>query len=266
MADSNIPSVPPPWTLKGDVYAFIFWTPRSQARDGLPSLTYSPLEAQSSYASSQKALGGLSMFQLIRYTESPVGPYDELILAPGSFEYEKEDKSGRRVKDWNVPKHLARFTWTDNSNGSTTVKVYPHDTVATDSVGSESASPDSIPFFQATFKPVPYTPSFPFSTSWMNHFGFNTTLVLPPLPEGSGSQGELPGTDRWCSVVPQQYSSKCKLGWFNVEQHRDDEGNLTGSFENFWPGWSKWQIGFKMEDSVIGFDHPETWEPSRTSQ
>ncbi|KAF4946619.1 hypothetical protein FSARC_14155 [Fusarium sarcochroum] len=258
MADSKIPSVPPPWTLKGDVYAFIFWTPRSQARDGFPSLAYSPLEAQSSFASSQKALGGLSMFQIIRYTDSPVGPYDELILAPGSFEYEKEDESGRR--------HLAQFTWTDNSNGSTTVKVYPHDTVATDSVGPESAFPDPIPFFQATFKPVPYTPSFPFRTSWINHFGFNTTLILPPLPEGSGSQGELPGTDRWCSLIPQQSTSKCKVGWFDVAQHRDDEGRLTGAFENFWPGWSRWQIGIKMEDAISEFDHPETWEPSRTSQ
>jgi hypothetical protein len=54
------------------------------------------------------------------------------------------------------------------------------------------------------------------------------------------------------------------LGWFDVEQHRDEEGTLTGEFENFWLGWSKWQIGIKMENSVIEFDHPETWEPPRT--
>jgi len=54
------------------------------------------------------------------------------------------------------------------------------------------------------------------------------------------------------------------LGWFDVEQHRDEEGKLTGEFENFLLGWSKWQIGIKMENSVIEFDHPKTWEPPRT--
>ena len=61
-------------------------------------MAYSPLEGQSDFAKDQKALGGLSMLQLIRYTDSPVGPYDELILAPGTFGYEKEDENGRRLK------------------------------------------------------------------------------------------------------------------------------------------------------------------------
>ncbi|KAF5562511.1 hypothetical protein FNAPI_3158 [Fusarium napiforme] len=245
MADSHIPSVPPPWTLKGDIYAFIFWTSPSQAKEGLPAMAYSPLEGQSNFAKDQKALGGLKRVRLLsRY----------LLSSPTNKGY----------LDWNVPKHLAKFDWTDNSNGSTTVKIYPHDTLPTDSASSESASPDPTPFFQATFKSIRYAPSFPFRTSWINYLGFDTTLVFPPLPEGSGSQGELPGTDQWCSVVPQQSTSKCMLGWFDVEQHRDEEGKLTGEFENFWPGWSKWQIGIKMENSVIEFDHPETWEPPRT--
>ncbi|KAF4979879.1 hypothetical protein FZEAL_3990, partial [Fusarium zealandicum] len=148
-----IASVPPPWTLKGDVYTFAFWT---QVRDGvLPAVAYSPLEAQSDYASSGTPLGGLGMLQVIRYRDSPVGPYDEMLVAPGSFGYEREDAGARRVRrkspritriyvsqrdtcyngrktdnilDWNVPKHLARFSWTDNPDGSTTVHVYPHDT------------------------------------------------------------------------------------------------------------------------------------------
>ncbi|KAJ4012101.1 hypothetical protein NW752_004495 [Fusarium irregulare] len=287
MSESDIPSVPPPWTLKGDIYAFVFWTSRTQAGN-LPDMAYSPLEANSDFAKEQKAIGGLGMIQIIRYTDSPVGPYDELILAPGTFGYEKEDESGRRVKgkgvkitriyvsqkhtcyngrkNWNVPKHLAEFIWTDNSDGSTTVKVYPNDTAPTDSSSgfTESAVPASTPFFQATFKSIQYTPSFPFRTSWLNYFGFDTTLVFPPLPQGTGSQGELPGTDRWCSVIPQQSSSKCKVGWFDIEQHRDEEGNVAGAFENFWPGWSKWQFGFKMQDSVIKFDVPETWEACRS--
>jgi len=97
MSESDIPSVPPPWTLKGDIYAFVFWTSRAQAGN-LPDMAYSPLEADSDFAKEQKAIGGLGMVQIIRYTDSPVGPYDELILASGTFGYEKDDESGRRVK------------------------------------------------------------------------------------------------------------------------------------------------------------------------
>jgi len=32
------------------------------------------------------------MVQIIRHTESPVGPYDELVLIPGKFEYESSGK------------------------------------------------------------------------------------------------------------------------------------------------------------------------------
>lgn len=41
------------------------------------------------------------MLQFIRYTDSPVGPYDEMIVVPGGFEYEREDEGGRRVKKRN---------------------------------------------------------------------------------------------------------------------------------------------------------------------
>ena len=102
-SSSSIPDVPPPWALKGDVYIFTFWTPKTLA-DNFPSMVYSPLEAQSSFAdkSLSKPLGGLSMIQVIRYYESPVGPYDELILVPGYFAWSKEGKDGKRIKGQNV--------------------------------------------------------------------------------------------------------------------------------------------------------------------
>jgi len=34
------------------------------------------------------------MVQIIRYTETPVGPYDEFVLVPGQFEYEHGGKKG----------------------------------------------------------------------------------------------------------------------------------------------------------------------------
>jgi len=89
--------VPPPWKLKGTIYLFAFWTTKAQAED-LPSLSYSPLEATSGYGSAKngRPLGGLSMVQVIRYTQSPVGPYDEMILVPGFHSYfvESDGKGG----------------------------------------------------------------------------------------------------------------------------------------------------------------------------
>jgi len=61
------------------------------------SFLYSGLEEISTFGNG-KFLGGLGMLQLIRYTESPVGPYDELLIVPGTFAYEKETIEGERVK------------------------------------------------------------------------------------------------------------------------------------------------------------------------
>ncbi|KAL2680999.1 hypothetical protein Neosp_008602 [[Neocosmospora] mangrovei] len=164
--------------------------------------------------------------------------------------------------DWNVPKHLAHFDWSENPDGSTSIKVYPHDLDS----ATESSTPSATPFFQATFKPLRFAPSFPFQTNWSNYIGIESTLVMPPLPAGDGTQGELPGTDRWCAVVPHQWSSRCSVGWFDLTQHRDSEGRSTGEFDNFWPGWGKWHFGFKMKDAVTIFDHPETWDAPRSTQ
>jgi hypothetical protein len=92
-APEAIPAAPAPWTLKGTVYIFMIYTTSSGAAtlSSDPAFIYSPLEANSSFSKAQLK-GGLSMVQLIRYTESPVGPYDELVLVPGYFEYEVETK------------------------------------------------------------------------------------------------------------------------------------------------------------------------------
>jgi hypothetical protein len=93
---STIKPEPPPWTLKGTIYVFV-WYISSASAASLPSLAYSPLEASSTFAS-QKPKGGVGMVQIIRYTESPVGPYDELVLVPGQFEYESNGtKSNLKV-------------------------------------------------------------------------------------------------------------------------------------------------------------------------
>lgn len=104
MSTDEIKPVPAPWKLKGTVFLFPFWTNKDQiAKADAAGITYSPLEAKGGYASHEgnEHLGGLGMIQIIRYSESPVGPYDELILIPGFWEYVVEE-NGKRVKKRNT--------------------------------------------------------------------------------------------------------------------------------------------------------------------
>ena len=85
-----IPVAPPPWLLKGTtIYSFMLYISPSHANSLDKSFIYSPLEANSSF-SDGKHVGGLGLVQVIRYPDSPVGAYDELLLVPGNVEYEKE--------------------------------------------------------------------------------------------------------------------------------------------------------------------------------
>ncbi|KAI0482577.1 hypothetical protein GGR56DRAFT_670437 [Xylariaceae sp. FL0804] len=329
--DPPIVPVPPPWKLRGTVYVATFW---NRAGNLPPEVAYAPLEAASAFASPAAAgagahVGGLSQIQVIRYTSSPVGPYDELIVCPGSFAYAREEKEeeGRRGRrytarnaritriyvsqkytcwngrvNWNVPKHLARFEWAELPDGSTRVRVYPLEDDDDEGsgggggLGGGGGPPRrrrrQRPLFQAAFRPVRWAPRFPLSSAWLRFVGVDASLVQPPLPRGPGSE-ELPGTDRWCRVVPSQSTRRCALGWLDLSQRppqqqdggddeRKEEEEEVGEeemvpgpssasassaveHENFWPRLGRWQLALKLEDAEIGFGEPEYWDAPRTS-
>ncbi|PHH78495.1 hypothetical protein CDD80_6763 [Ophiocordyceps camponoti-rufipedis] len=263
-----------PWSAVADVFIFAFWITQSQA-NALPGLIYSPLEAASEFSSPSlsRPVGGLGYIWLVQYKDTPVGPYDEMIIMPGKFEWSRQGHTGKpeghqnlkttRVYvsqkhtcyngrlNWNVPKHLAKFDWETSPDGSRTVRVHPYDT--TGDIRESSSDPRT--FFQATIKKAAYTPSFPASSHWLQHLGVNLRCVNPPLPAGNGSQDELPGTDRWCSWPPSIVSSKADIVWFDVGQDRDAKaGN-----ENFWPGLNRWRLGVRMENARLYFEPPVTW-------
>ncbi|KAL2782425.1 hypothetical protein BJX66DRAFT_345843 [Aspergillus keveii] len=56
---------------------------------GLPPGSYGHLEANSHFATrfgrEEDFEGGLCYVMIVRYSDTPVGPYDELIWMPGSF-------------------------------------------------------------------------------------------------------------------------------------------------------------------------------------
>lgn len=97
MEDKPIVPVPAPWRLKGTIYMVGFWAQAGK----LPDFAYSRLEAGSDFSDPAKSgehLGGLSQFQIIRYTETPVGPYDELIVCPGFFNYQTLENGQIKTK------------------------------------------------------------------------------------------------------------------------------------------------------------------------
>jgi len=120
----SLPIAPPPWTCKATAYILTFY---NSASSGLPrDIVYDTLEAEaSSFSSEQDAgtyRGGLCMAQIIRYSETPIGPYDELAILPGYFNGvgpAGEKKKDLRItgtwvsqettlmngrKNWNIPK------------------------------------------------------------------------------------------------------------------------------------------------------------------
>ncbi|ORY64302.1 uncharacterized protein BCR38DRAFT_369865 [Pseudomassariella vexata] len=266
-----------PWTLHGTVYSITLVLPPTD----LPTKAYSPLERADVNATAGDYLGLLGMIQIIRYTDSPVGPYDELLIVPGYFSYPRERDGGildeeTKVRvsriyvsqkytcwngrmNWNIPKHLAKFDWTEK-DGKTTVKVYPYDTTG----NSEEAYPAELPFFQTTWK-AQLLDNIPFSTELYKWIGINATLAQPPLPAGNGSYGELPGTNHWAATVPGQATDHATLGVFDMDQGAGDavadDVNAVGDeyYENFWPGLLRFNLGIKLDNATITFSAPEIW-------
>lgn len=126
MARKSVPFkvVPPPWTCKCTAYVLPFFY---SASSGLPTdLAYAPLEAAtSSFFSSQAEAGsykgGLCLIQIIRYTETPVGPYDEMVLLPGEFGIPGQKGQNMRITSIYVSQkdtcYNGLFLYTVNNRG-----------------------------------------------------------------------------------------------------------------------------------------------------
>jgi hypothetical protein len=170
---------------------------------------------------------------------------------------------------WNFPKHLAHFTWTDHPNGSTEIKVYPHDHRQPYSTTSGPPNPSTTkPFFQATISPIPYLPSVPLSSALLPKLGYDLTLVQPPLPAApDASEGELPGTEEWVAMTDFTESSrKSCFAWGNFVQARGDgEGGEGGDDSDgiFWPGLGRSGMVVKMERGEAAFGEGVRWATPR---
>ncbi|KAM7184704.1 hypothetical protein V8F20_012105 [Naviculisporaceae sp. PSN 640] len=313
---------PGPWKTRATSIIIPLWTSSATASN-LPAKAYHPLEATSPFASTAcgKPLTSMGFIQLVRYHDTPAGTYDEMVLIPGLFTYptetadgKKKDKTARRItriyvsqkhtawngrRNWNIPKHLASFSWTESSPSPgiiiTKIKVYPHDTTVP--YDPSESTPSTVPFFQCTLQTVKYIPSFPFRSTWLRPFGYglDMTLVQPPVPDATSktNEGELAGSaaykpdnpndnantngqnggegndGRWVMVDDfYQASDKTSLVWVDMRQHEQIETQRSAEDaekdeENFWPGMGKWIIGVKLEDGVIELGAGKTWPTPR---
>ncbi|KZT33078.1 hypothetical protein SISSUDRAFT_445248 [Sistotremastrum suecicum HHB10207 ss-3] len=257
MAAPEYPSAPGSWKNLGSAYWFLF--PPTRPDTPLLDGAYHPLEGAFSATKTGQFKGGLGSVQVVRYTDTPVGPYDELIYIPGEFDNPVNGMSGLRItriyvsteasiyngrRNWNVPKHLARFEFTSSPTGTLDIRVF-----------SPSVS-TSAPFFSATVQPVRFVPSFPLSTSYMP----STPLIQPPLPEASAfpssllEEGEeaaaLIGTDNWWSIDPV-IKGKVRLIWVQPNLAPRAGGGksvkVLGDGEGF-PSVQPWTIGLEWLD------------------
>lgn len=78
--DHPVVVAPAPWTLQADSWVFPFWNSSTQQKSiGLPSGTYHPKETiEEDEEKNGKFKGGPGGWMLYRYSDSPVGPYDEV--------------------------------------------------------------------------------------------------------------------------------------------------------------------------------------------
>lgn len=236
-----VPIKPAPWTTKCASY----WLLLNLRK--LPEDVYDPLEASSpEFADPQLAgefKGGLGMIMVVRYEDTPTGPYDELLLIPGVFRVPTKPTSRKRITriyvsqretcyngrhNWNIPKHLARFTFSSPAGtpGPLTLAVYAPDPSA------------KTPFFSATLTPFRWLPAIPISTRFLP---LSTTLAQPPVPAAaplpaagpSGPDGDgggdapatdpalLCGTQHWRSMPINAYSPATRGMWVTVHAPGD---------------------------------------------
>jgi len=266
-----------PWKCKGDTYWIPYYT-----TGPLPEDAYAPLEANTpSFSSPSHAgefRGGLGTIQVVRYHETPVGRYDELILVPGSFQVPKGRGSKRKTLritriyvsqkettyngriNWNIPKHLARFSFERlTSPDRLKVQVFPP------SPSSSTISETDKPFFSATFQPFSYTPAFPFSTKIFPWICVDSALTQPPLlPQSSGEEGGevLPpelraGSKEWLQVLPLVTCRKARGSWVSCEQPDKTGNEGVVQAQGWFPVVHPWKVGMYMENSELVFGIPK---------
>lgn len=123
---ADIPVALPPWILKAKLYLFAAVLKPVDREDpilqGLPPGSYNPSEtihpsALAPINDSPQWKGGLTNAVFVRYEESPVGPYDELMISPDGFANPYEKATTGRIT--NIYVSSRESVWNGRKNWST---------------------------------------------------------------------------------------------------------------------------------------------------
>ncbi len=146
---------PPPWTLTGEGFIFICHFPEAFVRQQGFLAPYQ----QQGYK------GYIGTVMLVDYQTSAVGPYQELLFIPGlvrladrtAFSIAKiyvstYNSVWNGIENWGIPKELADFSITRQSDGSTIFAV----------------GLQGVNFFSAQVQPWSFR--FPINTNWLPGF------------------------------------------------------------------------------------------------
>ncbi|KAK0482229.1 hypothetical protein IW261DRAFT_1561940 [Armillaria novae-zelandiae] len=247
LSESGIPVAPAPWDLKARSWIFVLSPLSKQAN--FPAGWAVPYQADA-LAGGGEFIGGPGMIMVVSYTETPVGPYDEVMYVPGRWKY-ADGTTGTRItriyvstaasvengrRNWNIPKQVASFSFTeDPATAVWSLAVSPLDA-------------PSAPFFKVSVGRIPLLSSFriPFSSKIL---GNHNTLVQPPLPQGASP--EEVGTEKWAVLTPFM---KQKVRLTKVKGEFDD--GKVGDGIGF-PPVVPWGLAYQMEDVIMDFVVPE---------
>jgi hypothetical protein len=281
-----------PWTLEAESY--LLFLKLSSLPDGL----YDSLEDAWADPGLGEFKGGLGAIMIVRYTSTPVGPYDELMLIPGNFSVPQPangpptvPKKALRIAriyvsqrtttyngrlNWNIPKHLARFEFSApvTARGATppeklTVKVFAPGTVEGDG---------TAPFFACTLSPWRWIPAVPIN---MKYVPLNMVQVQPPIPEPAGHKRAIEAEmNGGVKIDPYDISAKNEVAvaagtdrWCSFDiggkvvrargcwvemLHSKTGGKEEGKY--FPQDLKPWSMGGWMEEAVLDIGEPLEWK------
>ncbi|KAJ7167415.1 hypothetical protein C8R43DRAFT_985228 [Mycena crocata] len=233
---SDLQIAPAPWkSLRGR--SWVFLVSAQSSTSSFPAGWSSAYQADA-LSSGGEFIGGPGVMQVVSYTESPVGPYDELIYVPGRWKYSDGTKAFRITqiyvsskestingrKNWNIPKQVASFDIRTTPDGSTDI-----------SVGHPGAPQ---PFFKASVKSIPILSSLSIPAS-SSILGAYYMLMQPPLPAGEAP--EEVATEQWASLIPVLKGST------SVRKMTPGLAGKVGDGAGF-PAVTPWSIAFSMEN------------------
>jgi hypothetical protein len=170
-------------------------------------------------------------------------------------------------KNWNIPKHLASFTFIKLPSGSTQLTL--------------SNPNSSTTFLKVNLTPFKYIPAIPFSTNSAKYVGLDLRLAQPPLPSGSETkdvsksgeeEGEefLCGTEEWKVAMPEIWG-KAMGCWADVDFEPSSTSSTTaqestpllagvdedvvddGGEKGWWPKYRPWRVGLFIEEGSMNF-------------